>query len=59
MILAGNQSKQRGPLHNLSTSHSPATEFPSEICSILHDRHTDVTVLVLVAISCPDNMQLH
>ena len=46
MILAGNQSKQRGPLHiYLKTEarwRSPATEFPSEICAILHDRHTDI-----------------
>ena len=41
MILAGNQSKQRGPLH-ISTWRWPAREFPSEIRAILHDGHTDI-----------------
>ena len=40
MILAGNQGKQRGPY--ISTWRSLATEFPSEISPILHDRHTDI-----------------
>ena len=26
----------------ISTWRSSATEFPSEICAILHDRHTDI-----------------
>ena len=26
----------------ISTWRSPATEFPSEICAILHDGHTDI-----------------
>ena len=46
MILAGSQSKERGPLQ-------PVTQFPSDICTILS------LVLVLVAISRPYNMQLH
>ena len=41
MILAGNQGKQIGPLR-ICTWRSPGTEFPSEICAILLDRHTDV-----------------
>ena len=50
MILARNQSKQRGPLYQLEKPRwrSPATEFPSEICVILHDRHTDISA----GISC-------
>ena len=44
MILARNQSKQIKEDHGLHNYlerkiwRSPATEFPSEICVILHDR---------------------
>ena len=43
MILAGNQSEQNKEDHGLRIYlehkiwRSPATEFPSEICVILHD----------------------
>ena len=41
MILAGNQSKQRGPLHiNLKNQDGLCQR---QICVILHDRHTDIT----------------
>ena len=40
MILAGNQSKQRGPLHiNLKNQDGLCQR---QICVILHDRHTDI-----------------
>ena len=65
MILAGNQSNQRGPLQ-LPTYllgkprwRSPATEFPSDICVISFAWSSQPLVPVLAAISLPDNMQLH
>ena len=46
MILAGNQSKQRGPLHiNLKNQDGVCQR---QICVILHDRHTDIVACVVV-----------
>ena len=53
MILAGNQSKQRGPLQIYLAFASETNYVP--FCMIV----IQTLVLVLVAISRPDNMQLH
>ena len=58
MILAGNQGKQiKEDPYGISTWRLPSTEFPSEICAILHDRHTDIGACI--SCNCPDNMQIH
>ena len=62
MILAGNQSKQRGPLH-IYLEHQDGvrrwqSRVPSEMCHQLW-WSSQLLVPVLVAISLPDNMQLH
>ena len=57
MILAGNQSKQRGPptyLLGVRQGQSFPVKYVS-FCMIV----IQTLVLVLVAISRPDNMQLH
>ena len=57
MILAGNQSKQGGPLH-IYLAVRQRQSFPVKyvpFCMIV----IQTLVLVLVAISRPDNMQLH
>ena len=63
MILAGNQSRQRGPLHiYLGNQHGVRQRqsfLVTYVPSVLHDRHSHALVPVLAAISLPDNMQLH
>ena len=58
MILAGDQSKQRGPLHIYVLGVRQRQSFPVKyvpFCMIV----IQTLVFVLVAISRPDNMQLH
>ena len=62
IILAGNQSKQRGPLHIYLENQDGVRqrqEFPSEICVISFAWSLQTLAPVLVVISRPDNMQLH
>ena len=54
MILAGNQSKQRGPLLSIRQQQSFLVKYVP-FCMIV----IQTLVFVLVAISRPDNMQLH
>ena len=53
MILAGNQSKQRGPLHIYLGNQDGVRQRQSFLVTYVP------LVPVLAAISLPDNMQLH
>ena len=63
MILAGNQSKQRGPLHIYLENQDGVRQWQgrvlSEICVTSFAWSSQLLVPVLVAISVPDNIQLH